>query len=203
MRTNASLAVVLAAFAACSACKKNDEKQPDPQTSCTLGALGASCGIDSQCCSSHCANGICVKPAGECAATAAACGTGSDCCLGSCPAGNCCVNPGGTCTGTPDCCSGDCMNHVCLVDNPRPNGSPCTAKEQCQSAYCNPSTQKCETPQHEEVLIPIENSARIIPHPPPPRQSRWSYGSRVEIAALTPILCKTSASCTGAIKGSD
>ena len=106
--------------------------------------LGAPCTGDGECCTAHCASGVCVAP-GSCAGAGAACTLRADCCSGLCepvagsPTLAClpeCKPDGQPCAGAADCCSLDCHGGACGGAECLREGTVCAADSDCCSGEC-------------------------------------------------------------------
>jgi hypothetical protein len=107
------------------------------------GRTGDPCAAASDCRAGYCdAGGHCAEyqaPGGSCAAD-------GECSNGHCDPGTsrCGLPDGATCSyADSDCQSGNCddTSHTCVPK--LPDGSPCTSSVECESSYCNYSTQTC------------------------------------------------------------
>ncbi len=90
------------------------QKEPVGGNDCSTG--GASCAIDSDCCSDNCRSGKCQSGFGGCSYGGARCVMDSDCCSDNCRSGECqqsCVSDGSYCTSNSECCTSSCHNNSC------------------------------------------------------------------------------------------
>jgi len=97
---------------------------------------------DGNCCTNHCANGVCNLA--TCTSDGQGCTTDGQCCGGKCENGTCtalnglCKTLGNACTDLNDCCSKLCTNGVCSAASYcAQNGDICVDNTQCCGGICS------------------------------------------------------------------
>jgi hypothetical protein len=118
------------------------------------GAIGATCGDRSECCSNYCTGGVCA-----CNSAGYACSANADCCgaltceglvcvgdagvVAPVEAGPLCAPTGSACQTNSSCCTDACMTSdagsACCLSRGGPFGTqdlPCTSDDDCCSGSC-------------------------------------------------------------------
>ncbi len=104
---------------------------------CALRPQGEPCGLDSECESGMCSNGVCYS----CALNASYCGLDSECCGGLCLNNMCaaCIPSleNRTCSLDSECCSGHCDETTGLCVSCLSTGAACSQDNECCSGTCS------------------------------------------------------------------
>jgi hypothetical protein len=113
-------------------------------------ADGDECGVDADCCSDACVEGVCATPVASCLEDNAACAGDGDCCSGVCAADGYCGYPATVvevaCSADTVACNvdADCCSYVCASDgfcgipaaSCAADNDPCVIDAECCSGLC-------------------------------------------------------------------
>src|SRR5581483_8735082 len=122
-----------------------------PDGGCNCLNLGASCKVNSDCCSNSCNGGVCSFP--NCTSDNQACSQNAQCCSGMCNMGKCqplnnsCKTLGNSCSQSSECCSKLCKGGICSPSSfCGQSGDVCASGSDCCTGICNkPMNQQLGT----------------------------------------------------------
>jgi hypothetical protein len=139
-----------------------DAAGPTPDVTPACFAVGATCGLDSHCCSRICdaTTKTCKSNITRCGQVGDACVVGTDCCNVACVNGHCgttaCTADNQPCQSGTQCCSGACTGGNCQPLNAtcKTAGNPCGAaggnseccSKLCQNGKCALAASYCIQP---------------------------------------------------------
>ena len=112
-----------------------------------LLANGATCTANGDCCSDHCASGICTAGWTVCEGLGDPCAFNHNCCSAHCEtvltgarvcvSGSACISLGDPCVTSVSCCTSYCDGGVCSAGTCVMEGFACTSNSQCCSHRCD------------------------------------------------------------------